>query len=191
MIRETSQPPSISQRENKHAVHEHLNPQRCRTCPRHPLLPYPTKSTKEMGQLSWEVGRGWADSNQDSELSGDCRGVADSIRKTAYELFGTPLLWRAQPALWATARVPDPFLPRGWLPEQAFVAELWTHAEKPAQPCRTGRKHRSWSISGNCPGNPSGRLLTLDLALPSWEEYILFRIPPCKREQEMWKWAHP
>ena len=27
---------------------------------------------------------------------GDCRNVADSIKKTTYELFGTPLLWRPQ-----------------------------------------------------------------------------------------------
>lgn len=109
---------------------------------------------------------------------GDCRGVADSIRKTAYELFGTPLLWRAQLAYGQLLRVPDPFLPRGWLPEQAFVAELWTHAESRPNPAGLGENTEAGAFQGTALGNPSGRLLTLDLALLGWEEAYTLQNSP-------------
>ena len=66
-------------------------PQMCRRCPKHPLLPHPTKSTKEMGSAE-RLGEAGQTATRMQNSLGDCRSVADSIKKTTYELFGTPLL---------------------------------------------------------------------------------------------------
>ena len=128
-IKETSPPPVSPREENEYAVHEHLASPDGRMCPRHPLLPHPTKSTKEMGSAE-RLGEAGQTATGLRTLWGTVEVLQTPSRRQPMSCWDTSPV-EAPTSLWANPllHVPHPFLPHGWLPEQAFVAKLWTHAE--------------------------------------------------------------